>query len=411
MSSIKSTEFCSCSSSSLTIIDRPNKHLQVEIHHGLFSGKRKSATDSKNWYDELLSNVKWHRVKYKSSRFQSDCETPCYTAFYGGRKEYKPYTPVPDWIKPLIKEVTAHLNCNSDVPIQFNAFLLRLYFDGNDEIAWHTDGRTFLGAEPTIASLSLGNKATFQLRRMHNVWPCVNGTASTEGSIDTTTPIESFVLQDGDLLVMKGKTQQYWHHRVPKEKGRGVRLNINFRYIMPGVDAERGQMTYYKYMVYGDVPIDQDPPSWTFDVIMKKKGGIMNFVKGGVKRKAAAAAASANSVAVPLVGGQTSDEKPQDEAEPKIDPLPATSKASPIQGPTSNLIPDIQQYLSSQNDIDEAVFNSLPIEIQHELVTQRKLQNEPHTNEQTTKQCDMAEKKKSKLSGRRGTLNSFFAKK
>jgi hypothetical protein len=163
-------------------------------------------------------------------------------------------------------------------------------------------------------------------------------------------------------------------------------------------------------MVYGDVPIDQDPPSWTFDEIMKKKGGIMNFVKGGVKRKAAAAAA-ANSVAVPLVGGQTSDEKPQDEAEPKIDPLPATSKASPIQGPTSNLIPDIQQYLSSQNDIDEAVFNSLPIEIQHELVTQRKLQNEPHTNEQTTKQCDMAEKKKSKLSGRRGTLNSFFAKK
>ena len=74
--------------------------------------------------------------------------------------------------------------------MRFNAFLLRLYFDGNDEIAWHTDGRSFLGDEPTIASLSLGCKATFQLRRMNNVWP----SQSTENCVDTTLPIESFVL-------------------------------------------------------------------------------------------------------------------------------------------------------------------------------------------------------------------------
>jgi alkylated DNA repair dioxygenase AlkB len=39
---------------------------------------------------------------------------------------------------------------------RFNAILTRLYFDGKDNIAWHTDGRTFLGDEPVIASLSLG---------------------------------------------------------------------------------------------------------------------------------------------------------------------------------------------------------------------------------------------------------------
>ncbi|KAL7449955.1 hypothetical protein ACHAWC_002928 [Mediolabrus comicus] len=84
--------------------------------------------------------------------------------------------------------------------IKFNAFLLRLYFDGNDEIAWHTDGRIFLGDEPTIASLSLGCRATFQMRRMQDVWPCVNGTGGGSSAGGTTaaaaaaTPIQSFTL-------------------------------------------------------------------------------------------------------------------------------------------------------------------------------------------------------------------------
>ena len=47
-----------------------------------------------------------------------------------------------------------------------------MYFDGNDQITWHTDGRTFLGPEPTIASLSLGAAADFEMRHMSDVWPC-----------------------------------------------------------------------------------------------------------------------------------------------------------------------------------------------------------------------------------------------
>ncbi|KAL9188809.1 hypothetical protein ACHAXT_007187 [Thalassiosira profunda] len=219
-------------------IDDPAKGLHVDVYRGLFSRR------------------------YKSERFGKECETPCWTSFYGGRPEYQPYTPIPSWFQPLIDQVTSHLS-KGGKKVQFNAFLLRLYFDGNDEIAWHTDGRTFLGEEPTIASLSFGCKATFQLRRMNNVWPCADGSKSTEGCVDTNTPIQSFELSDGDLLVMRGKTQKHWHHRVPKEKGRGVRLNINFRYVMPGKDAERGQRTYYKYCVYGDCPIDRTPPSWS----------------------------------------------------------------------------------------------------------------------------------------------------
>jgi alkylated DNA repair dioxygenase AlkB len=159
----KNNKRCCCQSSNIICIDDDVKGLHVDIHRGLFSSnnhKNSNATTTSNfninWYNEILNNVQWHRVKYKSNRFQKDCTTPCYTAFYGGRPEYLPYTPIPEWFQPLIDEVTSH---HIGKQIKFNAFLLRLYFDGNDEIAWHTDGRTFLGDEPTIASLSLGCRA------------------------------------------------------------------------------------------------------------------------------------------------------------------------------------------------------------------------------------------------------------
>lgn len=78
----------------------------------------------------------------------------------------------------------------------FNAMLLRLYFDGADEIAWHTDGRTFLDDSPTIASLSLGATADFQMRRMLDVWPSFG----TDG-VDHATERLDLAVADGDLLV------------------------------------------------------------------------------------------------------------------------------------------------------------------------------------------------------------------
>ena len=105
---------------------------------------------------------------------------------------------------------------------------------------------------------------------MNNVWPC-----GGDDGIDRTTPQREVMLGDGDLFAMLGPTQQYWHHRVPKTKGRRPRININFRYVLPGPDAARGQQTYYKYMVYGD---EKYPRSYTFDEIMKRSGSMLNFM-------------------------------------------------------------------------------------------------------------------------------------
>ena len=243
------------------IIDR-EKGLHLLVH-------KKWLKDSDVWWDIFVRNVRWHRVKYKSNRFGKECETPCWTTFYGGRECVAPYTPVPSWLQPLVERVSSHKRLNG---AKFNAMLVRLYFDGSDEIAWHTDGRTFLGKAPTIASLSLGATVKFQLRRMNNVWPCGGG----DDGIDRATPQREVLLGDGDLFAMLGSTQQFWHHRVPKTKGRKPRININFRYILPGPDAKRGQKTYYKYMVHGDA---KRPRSFTFDEIMKRSGSLLNFMQ------------------------------------------------------------------------------------------------------------------------------------
>jgi alkylated DNA repair dioxygenase AlkB len=277
------------------LIDDAEKNLHLKLYRQYLS-----HGDAQHWWQTITSNTRWHRVKYGSARFGKACETPCWTAFYGGFPEYSPYAPVPAWLQPLVDRVSAELGA------PFNALLLRLYFDGHDEIAWHTDGRTFLGPTPTIGSLSLGASATFEMRRMRNVWPKVNrasdgGNASASSAaaaaapyddgIDHETPVRSWELKDGDLLVMQRETQAHWHHRVPKAKSRRPRLNINFRYILPGTpDAERGQATYYKYMRDGDGPVQAGV---SYEAILRKSGSLLGFAAAAGATTAAPAPAAA----------------------------------------------------------------------------------------------------------------------
>ena len=158
------------SEAKLELVNEEKLGLQVNVHRHYLSTSERQA-----WWETLTSKTQWYRVKYKSFRFQNQCETPCWTTFFGGFPEVQPYVPVPSWLQPLVSRISKL--CNTP----FNAILVRLYFDGSDEIAWHTDGRTFLGPTPTIASLSLGARARFQMRRMNDCWPCTPGAASSKG--------------------------------------------------------------------------------------------------------------------------------------------------------------------------------------------------------------------------------------
>jgi len=137
-------------------IDEAETNLHVDLYKSFASSPPLSS-----FHSLILTETKWRRVKYKSLRYGNDCTTPCYSEFYGGvsDKVPLPYTPVPEYLQPLV----THVSKVCGTP--FNAVLLRLYFDGEDNIAWHTDGRKFLGNTPTIASLSFGGKAAFVMRR------------------------------------------------------------------------------------------------------------------------------------------------------------------------------------------------------------------------------------------------------
>ena len=154
--------------------------------------------ESYNLFTTILEETNWYRVQYKSEQYKHDCETPCWTNFYGGISDIDaPYQAVPLYLQKLNTRISQDLG-----GIEFNSILLRLYFDGNDNIAWHTDGRSFLGNSPTIASLSIGAAAQFQMRRMTNVWPC----GSKDDGIDKSALINDWRLGDGDLLIMKKDT-------------------------------------------------------------------------------------------------------------------------------------------------------------------------------------------------------------
>jgi alkylated DNA repair dioxygenase AlkB len=101
---------------------------------------------------------------------------------------------------------------------EFNSVLLNYYRDQNDKMGMHSDDERELGRQPVIASLSLGETRTLQLRH------------KTRKDLKTV----KLPLPAGSLLVMRGHTQQHWRHGINAEKSRcGPRINLTFRSVAP----------------------------------------------------------------------------------------------------------------------------------------------------------------------------------
>jgi alkylated DNA repair dioxygenase AlkB len=79
-------------------------------------------------------------------------------------------------------------------------------------MGYHSDNEPELGPQPTIASISLGDRRRFVLRDR------VSGERW------------SWDLGHGDLLVMRGESQSAFAHAVPKtSRPVGPRMNLTFR--------------------------------------------------------------------------------------------------------------------------------------------------------------------------------------
>ncbi|MCJ8208713.1 alpha-ketoglutarate-dependent dioxygenase AlkB [Mucilaginibacter sp. RS28] len=117
-----------------------------------------------------------------------------------------PWTATLVELKAIAEELTG---------VVYNSCLLNLYHDGDEGMAWHSDDEKELKKDGSIASMSFGAERKFALK--HRL--------SKEGT--------SLMLQNGSLLEMKGTTQTYWLHALPKSKKvKMPRVNLTFRQMM-----------------------------------------------------------------------------------------------------------------------------------------------------------------------------------
>lgn len=99
-----------------------------------------------------------------------------------------------------VKNLIENVLCQNVVHAHFNACLLNFYPTGADGMGYHADDEKELGSEPIIASLSLGAERKFVLKHR-----------TTQAKIELN-------LTAGQLIVMRGQTQQYWQHTITKTK-------------------------------------------------------------------------------------------------------------------------------------------------------------------------------------------------
>lgn len=173
-----------------------------------------SKEEDDSLFQELLKNTPWQQDEitvYGKKHLQ-----PRLTALYGN--EGKPYsysniTMQPHYWTLTLQKIKSLVESASDT--NFTTVLLNYYRDGSDSNGWHADNEKELGANPIIASLSLGAERNFQLK--HNF---------------DTSQKKNLILENGSLLLMKGTTQHFWKHQVPKTtKPIGSRINLTFRVI------------------------------------------------------------------------------------------------------------------------------------------------------------------------------------
>ncbi|KAA8903875.1 hypothetical protein FN846DRAFT_953490 [Sphaerosporella brunnea] len=196
----------------------------------------------------LRRELPFYRVTYKIKRegIDTTVNTPRYTSLFGvdATSIFHPDTgvlldaktklsakhgyatcaprPIPQCLRSLLEHVEKRTNS------AYNFLLVNYYANGSDSISFHSDDESFLGENPTIASMTLGSTRDFVMKHK----------SLLEQKL-------SLPLAQGDLLVMKGTTQSRWLHSVPKRKEAGPRINLTFRH----AKTKAGTANYYRYNV------------------------------------------------------------------------------------------------------------------------------------------------------------------
>lgn len=165
------------------------------------------------WFDWLERSLAWREESIQL--FGKRYRQPRLLAWYGDAGASYRYSGVVHEPRPWLPELEGlRRRVEHLTGARFNSMLANLYRHERDSMGLHADDEPELGPRPVIASLSFGQTRTFRLRHRQR------------GDLK---PVR-LPLTSGSLLVMRGDTQRYWKHEVPKERSPcGPRINLTFR--------------------------------------------------------------------------------------------------------------------------------------------------------------------------------------
>lgn len=181
----------------------------VVIYRNLFSEK-----ESDRLLSELYNTTNWKQESIKM--YGKSLPIPRLTAWYGNSGKSYTYSKIamnPEPWSAALLEIKLKIEGLSGV--EFNSVLLNLYRNGSDSVSWHSDDEPELGENPLIGSVSFGGTRRFIFRHKYKK--------------ELKKEVE---LTHGSFLIMRGATQHFWQHQIPKTvKSVESRINLNFRVI------------------------------------------------------------------------------------------------------------------------------------------------------------------------------------
>lgn len=179
-----------------------------------YFGKLFSNMEADGFFEDLLQTIDWRNDE--AIIFGKKIITKRKVAWYGDFSFEYTYSNITKQAMPWTKTLLKLKNIvEQRTKETYNSCLLNLYHDGDEGMAWHSDGEKDLKKDGAIASLTFGAERKFAFKHKKS------------------REKVSFILEHGSLLVMKDNTQTNWMHRLPPSKSiKTARINLTFRTIV-----------------------------------------------------------------------------------------------------------------------------------------------------------------------------------
>lgn len=179
-----------------------------------YYGKVVPTAEADHYFDQLMQTIAWENDQ--ALIFGKLLTTKRKVAWYGDRRFEYTYSNMNKYALPWTQELLELKQLAENLTGEtFNSCLLNLYHNGEEGMAWHSDGETDLKKDGAIASFSFGAERKFAFKHKQS-----------------KEKVELY-LEHGSLLVMKDTTQTYWLHRLPPtKKVSTARVNLTFRTIV-----------------------------------------------------------------------------------------------------------------------------------------------------------------------------------